>query len=528
MSNRKTIIIIGLLLIIMSAQAKYPYAYLYKDLPFSMPRVELPKIPNRQVKLTDFGGIGDGKTLNTDAFDKALTHLAKKGGGMLVVPFGVWYTGPIVLRSNINLHLEKGAFILFTSDKSQYPLVVTTYEGQETRRCQSPLSGRNLKNIAITGHGIINGSGEAWRPLKRAKVTDNQWKKFLSSGGVLKAKDYWVPSESSLKGELLAEKGWKPEGGVMTDAHWEEIRDYLRPVMVSLINCKNILLQGVTFENSPSWNIHPLMCENIIVDGVFIRNPSYAQNGDGLDLESCRNAIVVNSTLDVGDDAICLKSGKDEEGRRRARPTENVLVDNCIVMRGHGGFVVGSEMSGGVRNVSVTNCKFVGTHVGLRFKSTRGRGGVVENIYVRNVSMVDILNESFLFDLYYGLRPTGAPDKQPVTEATPVFRNIYVTDLVSRNANKAMLFNGLPEMNISNINVRNATFTTRLGAELSEADGVNFQNVHVEPSEGPALILNNVKNFSAAGFTYPESLKVPLVRSGNENANIVLNQEGVE
>lgn len=528
MSHKKPILFILFLLISFLAEAKYPYAYLYKDLPFNMPRVELPKIPKRQVILTDFGGVGDGKTLNTEAFDKALSYLSAKGGGKLVVPFGVWYTGPIVLRSKINLHLEKGAFILFTSDKSKYPLIKTIYEGKETRRCQSPISGRNLQNIAITGHGVINGSGQAWRPLKRAKVTDNQWRKFLNSGGVLKANDYWVPSESSLKGELLAEKGWIPEGGVMTDAHWEEIRDFLRPVMVSLVNCKNILLQGVTFENSPSWNIHPLMCEDIIIDGVFVRNPSYAQNGDGLDLESTRNAIVVNSKFDVGDDGICLKSGKDEEGRRRARPTENVLIDNCIVMRGHGGFVVGSEMSGGVRNVSVTNCKFVGTHVGLRFKSTRGRGGVVENIYIRNVSMVDILNESFLFDLYYGLRTTGAPDTQPVTEATPVFRNIFVTDLVSRNANKAMFFNGLPEMNISNINVRNATFTTRLGAELSEADGVNFRNVHVAPSEGPALILNNVKNFNAEGFSYPERLEVPVLKKGSENVNIVLNQEGVE
>lgn len=506
-------------------QAQYPYAYLYKDLPFKMPRVPLPKIPKRQINLLQFGGVGDGKTLNTKAFDDALTHLHSKGGGKLVVPAGVWYTGPIVLRSNINLHLEKGAVVLFTTDKNAYPLIVTTYEGKQTRRCQSPISGRDLTNIAITGHGAINGSGQAWRPLKRAKVTEAQWRSFVNSGGVLKNKDYWVPSESSLKGELLAENGWQVEGGVMTDAHWEEIRDFLRPVMVSLVNCKNILLQGVLFENSPSWNIHPLMCENLIVDGVVIRNPSFAQNGDGLDLESCRNAIVVNSFLDVGDDAICIKSGRDEEGRKRGRPTENVIIDNCIVLRGHGGFVVGSEMSGGARNISVTNCKFIGTHVGLRFKSTRGRGGVVENIFVNNISMVNILNESFLFDLYYGHRFTGVPDKKPVDETTPVFRNIFVRNIVSRDANKAMFFNGLPEMNIQNIVVENATFTTRLGIELSESDGIELRNVTVTPSVGPALLLHNVKNLNAQGLFYPETLENPVQRSGNENHNILINSD---
>lgn len=488
-----------------------PYAFLYNDLPFKMNKVKLPVIPKKQVSIADFGGLGDGVTLNTNAFEKAFTHLTSKGGGKLVVPFGVWLTGPIVLRSNVNLHLEKGAIILFTSDRSAYPLVVTSYEGQQTRRCQSPISGRDLENIAITGEGSINGSGEAWRPLKKAKVTETHWKKVVSSGGVLLSKDYWVPSESSLKGEMLAANGWKHPEGEMTNDHWEEIRDYLRPVMVSLVNCKQVLLQGILFENSPSWNIHPLMCDDITVDGVFIRNPAYAQNGDGIDLESCRNAIVVNSVLDVGDDAICLKSGKNEEGRRRGRPTENVIVDNCTVFKGHGGFVVGSEMSGGVRNILVTNCKFIGTDVGLRFKSTRGRGGLVENIYVNNVSMLDITYDSFLFDLFYGLKSTDSVDIKSADDTTPAFRNIYVKNIVSRNAGRAMFFNGLPEMNIANINVEDSQFYSRLGAELSESDGVTFKNVHVVPVEGPALLMNNVKNYNEDGFTFPENLNNPIV-----------------
>ena len=484
----------------------YKYDYLYKDIPFEMPKIHPPVFPDNKICITETGGVGDGMTLNTDAFAKAIDALAKKGGGVLIVPQGVWFTGPIVLQSNINLHLEKGALILFTPDFEAYPLVETSFEGLKTRRCQSPISGKGLENIAITGEGAINGSGEAWRPLKRGKVTENHWKKVIKSGGVLKNPNYWFPTEKSMRGEMLSEPNLNVPRKELTDAEWEDIKDFMRPVMVSLIECRNVLLQGVLFENSPSWNIHPLMCENIIVDGVFIRNPGYAQNGDGLDLESCKNTIIVNTTMDVGDDAICLKSGKDADGRERNRPTENVLVDNCIVFQGHGGFVVGSEMSGGVKNVSVKNCKFIGTDVGLRFKSCRGRGGVVENIYIENISMVNIITDSFLFDLYYGGKSASESladdDEQkvevaipPVTEETPAFRNIYVKNLVSRNARRAMFFNGLPEMNITNINVENAWITATYGAELSEADGVNFKNVNIVAVEGEPIKQKNVKNF---------------------------------
>lgn len=489
----------------------YKYEYLYKNLPFDMPRVERPVFPDRKVDIKDFGGVGDGITLNTSAFEKAIGNLSSQGGGTLNVPFGVWFTGPIVLKSNINLHLEKGALILFTPDYDAYPMVKTYFEGLETRRCQSPVSARNATNIAITGEGVINGSGQAWRPLKRSKVTDSHWDAVVKSGGILKNPTYWVPSEKYLKGESLSEANFNVPGGVMSEADWTSIKDFLRPVMVSLIECKNVLLEGVLFENSPSWNIHPMMCENVIVDGVFIRNPAFAQNGDGLDLESCKNSIIVNSTLDVGDDAICLKSGKNAEGRKRGKPTENVIVDNCIVFKGHGGFVVGSEMSGGVRNVSVSNCQFLGTDVGLRFKSNRGRGGVVENIYVDRVSMFDIVTESFLFDLYYGGKSaaesledgdvTPVEEKLlPVTEETPVFRNIFVKNLVSRNARRAMFFNGLPEMNISNIVVEDTWISAKIGAELSESDGIIFKNVTVKAETGAPLLLNNVKNMSVSGF----------------------------
>lgn len=522
-----------LLLASCTQKSEYQYEYLYKNLPFEMPRIQKPVFPDNKVSIVQHGGVGNGVTLNTQAFADAINALSAKGGGTLIVPTGVWYTGPIVFRSNINLHLEKGALILFTADKSAYPLVETSFEGLETRRAQSPISGRKLENIAITGEGSINGSGEAWRPLKRMKVTDHHWKRVINSGGVLKNDSYWFPSEGALRGEMISEQNLNVPQQHLTDEEWQSIKDFMRPVMVSFIECKNVLLEGVLFENSPSWNIHPLMCENVIIDGIFVRNPAYAQNGDGIDVESCKNTIIVNTTLDVGDDAICLKSGKDEDGRKRGIPTENLIVDNCKVFKGHGGFVVGSEMSGGVRNVSVTNCQFLGTDVGLRFKSTRGRGGVVENIYIDNINMFDIVTDSFLFDLYYGGKSASesladgdvipAEAKLPeVTEETPIFRNIYVKNLVSRNARRAMFFNGLPEMNISNINVENAYISARFGAELSESEGINFKNVTVIPGVGPALILSNVKDVDIVDFSTPETLNTVVEITGSRNNNIQL------
>ena len=275
--------LVGLFLVMGFTAAKNNYDYLYQNLPFSMQKVEVPMFPNNTVSVADFGGLGDGIALNTGAFSKAIDALSKKGGGKLNVPAGVWFTGPIELKSNINLHLDKGALILFSPDFNLYPLVNTCFEGLETKRCQSPISARNAVNVAITGEGSINGSGEAWRPLKKAKVTESQWKKVIKSGGILKDPTYWYPSMGSIKGQSLSDMNVPT--GKLTDAEWLEIKDFLRPTMINFIECKNVFLQGVLFENSPSWNIHPLLCSNLIIDNITVRNPSYAQNGDGIDIE---------------------------------------------------------------------------------------------------------------------------------------------------------------------------------------------------------------------------------------------------
>ena len=508
----------------------YKYEYLYANLPFEMPKVEAPVFPETEVNLLEFGGKGDGIYKNTEAFAAAFEALTEKGGGKLVIPTGVWLTGPIVFKSNINLHLEKGAHILFSPNFDDYPIVETIFEGLDTKRCQSPSSGRNLQNIAITGFGSIDGSGHAWRPVKKQKVTESQWKKIISKGGVFKRDDYWFPTPKTLKGDTISDMN--VPRNLTTDEEWDSVKDFLRPVMVSFIECKNVLLQGVTFSNSPSWNLHPLMCENVLIDGIAVRNPSYAQNSDGLDLESCKNALIVNSSFDVGDDGICIKSGKDEDGRRRARPTENVIIDNCFVFKGHGGFVVGSEMSGGVRNIMVRNCSFLGTDVGLRFKSRRGRGGVVENIYVENIVMNDIATEAFLFDLFYGGKSAaevlaagetpGAnePAGIPVDETTPIFRNLHFKHITATNVRRALFFNGLPEMNIQGIYLEDVRITSQLGAELSESDQIELVNVHIVPQQGEALILRNAKNVTISNFSYPQTLETAVNIQGAHTQNL--------
>ena len=358
-------------------------ASVYEGLPFEMSEVEQPSFPDYSVSITDFGAVADGKTLNTEAINNAIKDVNAKGGGKVVIPAGLWMTGPIELMSNVNLYTEKNALVLFTDDFNAYPILETSFEGLDTRRCQSPISARDAENIAITGHGVFDGAGDSWRPVKKGKMTASQWKALVASGGVVE-KDVWYPTAGSLKGAMACKEFNNPEG-IDTDEEWNEIRPWLRPVLLNIVKSKRVLLEGVTFKNSPSWCLHPLSCEHITIKDVKVFNPWYSQNGDALDLESCNYALVIGNVFDAGDDAICIKSGKDEDGRRRGEPCQNVIVKNNVVLHGHGGFVVGSEMSGGVKNIYVSDCTFLGTDVGLRFKSTRGRGGVVENIHIHNI-----------------------------------------------------------------------------------------------------------------------------------------------
>lgn len=493
-----------------------------------LPLVKQPVFKKDTFSIITYGAKADGVALNTKSINDAITACSKKGGGVVLIPAGFWLTGPVELKSNVNLHLQKNALLQFTKDKDQYPLVEGNWEGVSQMRNQSPLSATNATNIAVTGFGVVDGNGDAWRMVKKDKLNETQWKKLVGSGGVLSDdKKTWYPSERSLKGSKMNNPGViSPEKNA---AYYADIKDFLRPNLVVLAKCKKVLLEGVTFQNSPAWNLHPLMCEDLTVRDVYAKNPWYAQNGDGIDVESCKNVLIENSTFDVGDDGICIKSGRDEAGRKRGIPTENLLVRNCTVYHAHGGFVIGSEMSGGARNIYVENCTFIGTDIGLRFKTTRGRGGIVQNIFINNINMKDVVAEAILFDMYYEAKDPVvlAGEKReapkvltlPVSEATPQFKNFYVSNIICNGAEKAVFIRGLPEMNIQDIGFKNMIIQARHGIEMSEATGIIFKNVTViTPDTNPVVDILNSSNITFDKLNYPAVAEL-LFRIGGDRTN---------
>jgi polygalacturonase len=498
-----------------------------------MPVVIAPKFKKDTVNIKKFGAVPDGNTLNTKAINNAIDAINKKGGGVVLVPSGLWLTGPVVLKSNVNLHLAAGATLLFTDDKSQYPLVKANYEGLPQMRNQSPISATGASNIAITGKGIIDGNGDVWRAVKSDKLTASQWKKKVATGGVLSEdKKTWYPSEAFLN----ASKGPANPGEIKPErdaAYYESIKDFLRPNMVLITNCKYILLEGVTFQNSAAWCLHPLMSEHLTVRNIFVKNPWYAQNGDGIDVESCSNVLIENSVFDVGDDALCMKSGRDAEGRKRGMPTQNVIVRGCTVYASHGGFVIGSEMSGGARNMYISNCTFIGTDIGLRFKTTRGRGGVVENIFIKDIYMKDIPGEAILFDMYYMAKDPVAlvgekrelpkVEFKPVDETTPVFKNFHISNVYCNGAAKGIFVRGLPEMHIKNIVFENMVLQADKGIDIQEASGLSFKNIQVISAETkPVIDILNSDHLAFDKITYKDGSEVLFRISGDRSKTITI------
>jgi polygalacturonase len=472
----------------------------------NLPKIAQPTFRKDTISILTHGAKPDGVTLNTGAINAAIQTCSQQGGGVVLVPAGLWMTGPIALKSNVNLHLNKSATLLFTPDKSQYALAEGVYEGKRAARNQSPISGTNLENVAITGQGILDGNGDVWRAVHKSQLTESQWKEKVASGGVLKDDGKtWYPSEQFKKvstenrSMLLT-----PEKPLSSFA---DMKDFLRPNLIVLTGCKKVLLEGVTFQNSAAWCLHPLMCQDLTIREVTVKNPEYAHNGDGMDIESCKNFLIEGCTLDVGDDAICIKSGKDEEGRKRGMPTENGIIRNNTVYNGHGGFVVGSEMSGGARYLFVSNCTFMGTDKGLRFKSVRGRGGVVEHIYAKDIFMKDIAQEAIFFDLYYFVKfaTDGQRDERPVVnEGTPVFRDMHFENIVCNGAKKGIFIRGLPEMAVKNINMENLVLVAEKGVELIDASGISLTNLKLITAETkPVIYVENSSHLTFNAIQYP-------------------------
>ncbi|MFC3197872.1 glycoside hydrolase family 28 protein [Parapedobacter deserti] len=507
-------------------------AYAGAQVVWPEPDIRLPVFKADTFDIRDFGASDLPGVTSTEAIQAAIDACHKEGGGVVRIPRGVWTSGPLSLKSKVNLHLVRNAILQFSRNFEDYPLVETWWEGLPQVRRHSPIRAEGQQDIAITGEGVIDGNGDAWRYVKKGKMTEAQWKTLVASGGVLTPDGKeWYPSESALKGRQYRDAGLiTPD---KTQTFFEEIADFLRPNLVVLERCERILLEGVTFQNSGAWNIHPLMSRDIIIRNITVRNPWYSQNGDGLDIESCVNVLVEGSSFDVGDDAICIKSGRNAYGRELGMPTENLWVRNCTVYHAHGGFVVGSEMSGGARNLYVSDLTFIGTDIGLRFKTTRGRGGVVEDVYINNIFMKDIPGEAILFDMYYEAKvpvPAAGEERQPpqaeklpVSEETPQFRNFHISNIHCNGAKKAIFVRGLPEMPIRGIHFSGLQMATTEGIDIQEgADITISQSIIKATDTEPLIYVLNGKDVVIDGLSYGGHAATLLHAQGERTTGVVV------
>lgn len=408
-----------------------------------------------------FGATGDGVSLSTDAIRQAIAAASAKGGGTIYFPAGTFLTGPIHLRSHITLYLDAGCVLKFSTNLDDYlPMVPSRWEGIEVTNFSPLIDAQDAEDIAIQGRGILDGQGQAW------------WKRLsqLKSSGANQPRDKWQQEFARLNLHPLVSEGYTTLA-----------KGFLRPPFVQPCNCTNVLIEGVTIINSPFWTITPLYCENVTVHAVVIHNPE-SPNTDGINPDSCRHVHISDCHISVGDDCITIKSGRDADGRRVGRPAEDYTISNCTMADGHGGVVIGSEMSGGVKNIAIANCVFDGTDRGIRIKSARGRGGIVEDIRVSNIVMHHIKGEAVVITTFY-----EKSNPEPVSERTPVFRNIRLSGLMG-DAKVAANLTGLSEMPLDNIAFSDIKLDTTKGMTITDARHVSLHNVVLNPAEGPAIV----------------------------------------
>jgi polygalacturonase len=414
----------------------------------------------------DFGAVGDGKTLCTAGIQKAVDACAQAGGGRVIFPAGKFLIGPIFMKSNVHVEIPAGTTLLGSTDFDKVPSIAGRWEGIDRTVYASMFTGLDLENISITGRGVIDGQGDAW------------WKTFR------------VVSEMRRKLGLTEREPENPPGSPLK---WS------RPRMINLYRCKNVLISGLTVMNSPAWNIHPVLCDNIVIDQVTIISPADSPNTDGIDPDSCRNMRISNCYISVGDDCITIKSGYKFQKSGKNIPSQNILVTNCVFARGHGGVGIGSETSGGVRDVTVSNCVCEGTDRGLRFKTARSRGNIVENFRAVNLVMRGVGDAISVSMLYNASDPRTA---QPVDEGTPTFRNFHLSNITATDVKRTLLIEGLPEMPIQGLSISNFVANgAGTGITCSNVTGMVFDNIQVNTAQGPAMEVTAVKGIEIYRFT---------------------------
>ncbi|MDR2938539.1 MAG: glycoside hydrolase family 28 protein [Prevotellaceae bacterium] len=437
--------------------------------------------PAGWLNIQQLGAKPDGKTKCTEVIKTAIAQAEKNGGGTIYFPAGEYLTGAIALKSNITLHLEAGAVLKFSDNFDDYlPFVKMRWEGTVMNSFSPLFYAYEQENITIEGRGKIDGNGQNWwKEMFRIMI------EIRDSGDVKSLNKY--------------QKMWEEQNqGLQTSDYYARTMKlrFFRPPLFQTYECKNVRIEGVTIVNSPFWTVNPAFCDNVTVTGVTINNPP-SPNTDGINPTSCRNVHISDCHISVGDDCITIKSGRDADGRKWNRPCENITITNCTMLSGHGGVVIGSEMSGSVRKVTISNCVFDGTDRGIRLKASRGRGGVVEEIRVSNIVMKNIKREAFVFNLFYD---KNQPE-EPVSERTPTFRNIHISNVTGSEVKQACLVLGINEMPVENLTFNNINIDADLGFEMNTARNIELHNVEVSTKLGApfkaidveGLVLGNVK-----------------------------------
>lgn len=429
--------------------------------PFEMPRLDRPKFPDRVFNISDYGAkrLDGTQFKNTKAIVKAIEAASTSGGGVVLIPKGQWLSGPIHLKSNINLKLEKGAELLFSQERDDYlPVVLQRYEGVEAYNYSPMIYAANVNNVAITGEGVLNAQAEHW------------WHWYEQHG---------PPPRVVASKEPLASRNFGKGAG----------QEGMRPNFLVFWKSSNILVEGVSLIDTPMWNVHLSYCDKIIVRGIRI-DSTRAPNGDGIVIDSSSNALIEYNHLQTGDDAVVLKSGLNEDGLAINKPTENIVIRNFEaknVKTGSGGVVFGSETSGGIRNVYVHNANFDSTDRGIRFKTERGRGNVVENIYIEDVRMRNITYEAINFNSFY----TGPGKVGP----SPLMRNVHIKDVEIDGVPSAIVLVGLPEKWLENIHFENINVVNaEVGARITRVKNITLKNVRIH-SKQRAMEVEDVYEF---------------------------------
>lgn len=417
----------------------------WKQVDDILSRIIPPTFPDKIFNITNYGAVGNGEEDCTDAFRLAIEECSKSGGGIVYVPEGTFLTGAIHLKSNVNLHITENAVIKFSEDKAKYlPLVFTRWEGVECMNYSPLIYAYEQENIAITGKGVLDGQGSNtnWWPWK-GKKDDGGWQEGQ-------------PHQKAGRDLLfkMAEENIPPELRIMGEGF------YLRPNFFQPYKSKNILVEGVTFKDSPMWFIHPVLCENVSIIGVTVKG--LGPNNDGCNPESSKDVLIKDCYFDTGDDCIAIKSGRNSDGRRINIPSENIVIQNCIMKEGHGGVVMGSEISGGVRNVFAENCEMNSPHLdrAIRIKTNSIRGGVIENIYIRNIKVGQVSHAVLKINFYY--------EEGDVSEFTPIVRNIHINNLTSEKSPYAFWIRAYERSPVENLVIENCTFNNVSNQDIIE------------------------------------------------------------